>query len=71
MLVSARRLRELKLTSADELPPAEPIDKVPRVLKQIGLMGLPQGAEVEADPGSPLSDPGSRIPDPDLRPLLK
>ena len=44
VLVSARRLKELKVTTADELPSAEPIDKVPRVLRQIGLMGLPEDA---------------------------
>ena len=48
VLVSARRLKELEATTAQELPPAEPIDTVPRVLRQIGLMGLPDGAE--ADP---------------------
>ena len=47
MLVSARRLREMKVTTADELPPAESIDTVPRVLKQIGLMGLPDGVTTE------------------------
>ena len=41
VLVSARRLRDLEVTTAAELPPAEPIDTVPRVLKQVGLMGLP------------------------------
>ena len=44
VLVSARRLKELKVTTAEELPPAEPIDTVPRVLRQVGLMGLPDGA---------------------------
>jgi DNA recombination protein RmuC len=47
VLVSARRLKDLKVTTAEELPPAEPIDKVPRVLKQVGLMGLPESAQVE------------------------
>ena len=47
VLVSARRLRDLKATTAEELPPAEPIDTVPRVLRQIGLMGLPDGATNE------------------------
>jgi DNA recombination protein RmuC len=50
VLVSARRLKELEATTAAELPTAEPIDSVPRVLRQIGLMGLPEGAE--ADPES-------------------
>jgi len=54
VLVSARRLKELKVTTADELPPAESIDSVPRVLKQIGLMGLPEGATTEEADG--LSD---------------
>ena len=48
VLVSARRLKELEATTGAELPAAEPIDTVPRVLRQIGLMGLPEGAE--ADP---------------------
>jgi DNA recombination protein RmuC len=47
VLVSARRLKELKVTAAEELPPAGPIDTVPRVLKQAGLMGLPEGATTE------------------------
>jgi DNA recombination protein RmuC len=50
VLVSARRLKDLKVTTADELPPAEPIDRVPRVLKQANLMGLPEEAtQSEAD----------------------
>lgn len=48
VLVSARRLKELKVTTGDDLPPAEPIDRVPRVLKQANLMGLP--AEAMEDP---------------------
>ena len=44
VLVSARRLKELKVTTAADLPPAEPIDTVPRVLRQVGLMGLPDEA---------------------------
>jgi DNA recombination protein RmuC len=44
VLVSARRLKELKVTTADELAPAEPIDRIPRVLKQANLMGLPEEA---------------------------
>ena len=49
VLVSARRLKDLKVTTAGELPPAEPIDRVPRVLKQANLMGLPE----EATAGEP------------------
>ncbi|MEQ1756857.1 MAG: DNA recombination protein RmuC [Vicinamibacterales bacterium] len=47
VMVSARRLRELDITTADELPVLEPIDTVPRVLRQAGLMGLPEGAIAE------------------------
>jgi len=47
VLVSARRLKELGVTTAPELPSAEPIDTVPRVLRQIGLMGLPDGATAD------------------------
>jgi DNA recombination protein RmuC len=47
VLVSARRLRELDVTTAAELPLAEPIERVPRVLKQAGLMGLPEGATTD------------------------
>jgi DNA recombination protein RmuC len=46
VLVTARRMKDLKVTTAEELPPAESIDTVPRVLKQIGLMGLPDEATV-------------------------
>jgi DNA recombination protein RmuC len=49
VLVSARRLKELKVTTAEDLPDPEPIDTVPRVMKQIGLMGLPDDA-VEKEP---------------------
>ena len=49
VLVSARRLKDLEVTTADELPPAQPIDRVPRVLKQAGLMGLPDEATEEPD----------------------
>ena len=49
VLVSARRLRELDVTSAPELPFADPIERVPRVLKQVGLMGLPEGATTDDD----------------------
>jgi DNA recombination protein RmuC len=52
VLVSARRLKELEATTAQELPAAEPIDTVPRVLRQIGLMGLPDGATNEEPEGS-------------------
>jgi DNA recombination protein RmuC len=44
VLVSARRLKDLKVTTAEELPPAEPIDRIPRVLKHANLMGLPEEA---------------------------
>jgi DNA recombination protein RmuC len=38
VLVSARRLRDLKVTTAEDIPAAEPIDTVPRVLlKQADL----------------------------------
>ena len=49
ILVSARRLRDLEVTTADELPPADPIERVPRVLKQVGLMGLPDEALAAAE----------------------
>jgi DNA recombination protein RmuC len=49
VLVSARKLRELDVTTAGELPPLEPIDSVPRVLRQANLMGLPEEATGEVD----------------------
>ena len=49
VLVSARRLKELDVTTAGELPPSEPIDTVPRVLKQAGLMGLPDEATADSE----------------------
>jgi DNA recombination protein RmuC len=51
VLVTARRMKDLDVTTAEELPPAETIDTVPRVLRQIGLMGLPDDATTE-DVGS-------------------
>ena len=45
--VTARRLKEMNVTTADELPPIEPVDTVPRVLKQAGLMGIPEDATTE------------------------
>jgi DNA recombination protein RmuC len=51
VLVTARRMKDLNVTTAEELPPAETIDTVPRVLRQIGLMGLPDDAATE-DVGS-------------------
>ena len=47
VLVSARRLKELEVTRAAEIPVAESIDTVPRVLKQVGLMGLPDSAATD------------------------
>jgi DNA recombination protein RmuC len=47
VLVTARRMKDLNVTTAEELPPAETIDTVPRVLRQIGLMGLPANATTE------------------------
>ena len=49
VLVSARRLKELDVTTAGELPISEPIDTVPRVLKQAGLMGLPDEATADTE----------------------
>jgi DNA recombination protein RmuC len=54
VLVSARRLRDLKVTTGEELPPAQPIDTVPRVLKQANLMGLPDDAVTEGEPVEPI-----------------
>jgi DNA recombination protein RmuC len=51
MLVTARRLKDLKVTTGEDIPAAEPIDRVPRVLKQANLMGIPEEATAEdADP---------------------
>jgi DNA recombination protein RmuC len=47
VLVSARRLRDLEVARGEEIPPAESIDTVPRVLKQANLLGLPEGATTE------------------------
>ena len=49
VLVSARRLKELDVATGTELPLLEPIDTVPRVLKEVGLMGLPEGATAEPE----------------------
>jgi len=63
VLVSARRLKELRVTSGDDLATADPVETTPRVLRQAGLMGLPDGAipdedEPEAPPASGTGDDG-------------
>ena len=50
VLVTARRLKDLEVTTAADLPALETIDKVPRVLKQANLLGLPEGATTEEGP---------------------
>jgi DNA recombination protein RmuC len=47
VLVAARKLKDLEVTTGADLPPVETIDKVPRVLKQANLLGLPDGATTE------------------------
>jgi DNA recombination protein RmuC len=47
VLVSARKLKELDVTTKDDLPVAQSIDTVPRVLKQANLLGLPDGATTD------------------------
>jgi DNA recombination protein RmuC len=49
VLVSARRLRDLDVTTSPEIPTAEPIDTVPRVLTSVGLMGVPDEAVTQPD----------------------
>ena len=44
VLVSARRLRDLDVTTEPELPLIEPIDTMPRTLKSLRLVGLPGSA---------------------------
>ena len=60
VLVSARRLKELKVTGGEELATADPIDTTPRVLRQAGLMGLPEGATTdEIEPESADAEDGA------------
>ncbi len=49
VLVGARRMKDLDVTTAPDLPLLEPIETAPRVLKQIGLMGLPEDATIESE----------------------
>jgi DNA recombination protein RmuC len=44
VLVAARRLKDLKVTTKDDIPLAETVDTAPRVLKQAALMGVPDSA---------------------------
>lgn len=46
VLPTARKLRELEVTTAAEIEPVETIDTVPRVLKQANLLGIPEEALV-------------------------
>jgi DNA recombination protein RmuC len=50
VLVSARKLRDLGVTTAEELPLAETVDTVPRVLQQTNLMGIPDEALADTRP---------------------
>lgn len=49
VLVAARKLKDLEVTTGADLPAVETIDKVPRVLKQANLLGLPDGATTEEE----------------------
>jgi len=49
VLVSARRLRELNVTTSPEIPSAEPIDTVPRALTSVGPMGVSEQAVTRPD----------------------
>ena len=49
VLVSARRLKDLQITTAPDIAPSESIERVPRVLRQAGLMGVPDEATVEPE----------------------
>ena len=44
VLPGARKLRDLNVTTAAELPAAEPIDTIPRTLKQAGFLELEEAA---------------------------
>jgi DNA recombination protein RmuC len=68
VLVSARRLKDLKVTAGDDLSAIDPIDATPRVLRQTGLMGLPDGATTDVEPGTPDDgDGGEPNDEPDER----
>src|SRR5437870_2189403 len=54
VLVTARRMKDLKVTTAEEIPPAESIDIIPRVLKQMNLMGLPEDAVAGSEEVEPF-----------------
>jgi len=49
VLVSARRLRDLNVTTSPEIASAEPIDTVPRALTSLGLMGNPEETVTRPD----------------------
>jgi DNA recombination protein RmuC len=49
VLTGARKLRELDVTTSAELPYLEPIETAPRVLKQAGLMGVPEEATIDPE----------------------
>jgi DNA recombination protein RmuC len=49
VLVSARKLKELDVTTAGDLPVLEPIDSVPRMVRPVGVPGLSAEAPGEPD----------------------
>jgi DNA recombination protein RmuC len=51
VLVTARRLKDLDITTSPDIPPTQPIDTVPRVLPSAGLMGVPEDAVTHPDVG--------------------
>jgi DNA recombination protein RmuC len=53
VLPTARKLRELEVTTSPELAPVQTIDTVPRVLKQANLLGLPEEALVPDEDEAP------------------
>jgi len=51
VMVSARRLRELQVTTGAEIPTAEPVERTPRLLKQMELIEQAQGPGPKAQAG--------------------
>jgi DNA recombination protein RmuC len=51
VMVSARRLRELQVTTGAEIPTAEPVERTPRLLKQMELIEEAQGLRAKAQAG--------------------
>jgi DNA recombination protein RmuC len=62
VLVSARRFKELGVTTGTEIEPPQPIDTAPRILHSANLLGLPDEVSTDAAADAALEEAAVRTP---------